>query len=224
MWNPETQPSSSVSVTSEEVARQIKAATDPLTQQLAHLYESMQELKNEQAHRRHEETASSRTASTSAGSTNRSDNVVILSLFSLFQSCSFKILNFVLLFFFANFGFLAIHSSSSSSINFRLMMSFFVGNTVAAHRMAPQPVFRTAIFFSRRYTILRRIHLFLTRKVTLIFVETLLANFFHKYFYVLFLQFFLGSPNFLPCLISISNYKMMIVEFELVKMKYFKYK
>ena len=54
-----------VSVTFEEVARQIKAVTDPPTQQLVHFCELMQELMNEQAHRRHEETASSRTASTS---------------------------------------------------------------------------------------------------------------------------------------------------------------
>ena len=73
MSDPKTETSSSVSVTSEEVARQIKTATDLLTQQLANLCELMQELKNEQANRRHEETASSRTARTSAGSTSWSD-------------------------------------------------------------------------------------------------------------------------------------------------------
>ena len=65
--------SSSVSVTSEEVVRQIKALTDPLTQQLAHLCELMQELRNEQAHRRHEETASSRAARASTSIAGRSD-------------------------------------------------------------------------------------------------------------------------------------------------------
>ena len=70
MSDPKTETSSSVSVTFEEVACQIKAATDPLTQRLANLCELMQELKNEQTNRRHEETASSRTASTSAGSTS----------------------------------------------------------------------------------------------------------------------------------------------------------
>ena len=67
----ETSPS--VSVTSEGVARQIKAVTDPLTQQLAHLCELRQKLRNEQAHRCHEEAASPRAASTSTGSAGRSD-------------------------------------------------------------------------------------------------------------------------------------------------------
>ena len=58
---------------SVSVTRQIKAATDPLTQQLAHLFQLMQELRNEQAHRRHEETASSRSAISSSGSAGRSD-------------------------------------------------------------------------------------------------------------------------------------------------------
>ena len=66
--------SSSASVRSEEVARQIKAVTDPLTQQLAHhLYELLQELGNQQAHRRHEEAASLRAASSYTGSASRSD-------------------------------------------------------------------------------------------------------------------------------------------------------
>ena len=64
MSDLETGTSPSVSVMSEEVARQTKAVTDHLTQQLAHLCELMQELRNEQAHRRHEETAS-RAASSS---------------------------------------------------------------------------------------------------------------------------------------------------------------
>ena len=45
---------SGVSVTSEEVARQIKVVTDPLSQQTAHC-EGIQELRNEQGNRRHEE-------------------------------------------------------------------------------------------------------------------------------------------------------------------------
>ena len=65
--------SRSVSITSEEVARQIKAVTDPLLQQLAHICELMRELKNEQLNRRHEETASARTASSFSGSGGRSD-------------------------------------------------------------------------------------------------------------------------------------------------------
>ena len=68
----ETSPSESVS--SEDVARQIKAVKDPLTQQLALLWELLKELRDEQALRRHEETASSRAASTSTGRKSRSDN------------------------------------------------------------------------------------------------------------------------------------------------------
>ena len=44
MSDPKTETSSSVSVTSEEFARQIKAATDPFTQQLALCCELKQEL------------------------------------------------------------------------------------------------------------------------------------------------------------------------------------
>ena len=51
MSGPETDTPPSTSVTSEEVARQIKAETDPLTQQLAHLCELMQEIDNVQARR-----------------------------------------------------------------------------------------------------------------------------------------------------------------------------
>ena len=43
--------SSSVSVTSEDIAQQIKAVSDLLTQQLAHLCELMLELRNEQMSR-----------------------------------------------------------------------------------------------------------------------------------------------------------------------------
>ena len=83
MSNPENQTSSSVSVTSEEVARRIKAVTDPLIQQLTHLCELMRELRNEQPHRRHEETASSRTVSASTGNVGRSD---IITLFLINRS------------------------------------------------------------------------------------------------------------------------------------------
>ena len=45
MSDPEIETSSSEAVTSEDVERQIRAVTDPLTQQLAHLCESMKELR-----------------------------------------------------------------------------------------------------------------------------------------------------------------------------------
>ena len=48
--------STKVSATSEEVALQVKAVMDPLTQQLAHLCELMKELGNERGHRRHEKS------------------------------------------------------------------------------------------------------------------------------------------------------------------------
>ena len=74
MSDHEVEISPSVSITSEEVACQIKAVFHPLTQQLANLCELMQELKNEQAHRRHEETASLIVARSSTAITGRSDN------------------------------------------------------------------------------------------------------------------------------------------------------
>ena len=77
----ETSPS--VSVTSEKFVCQIKAVTDSLTQQLAHLCELIQELRNEKTHRRHEETASSRAASSSTGSTCRCDNSVQISRYRM---------------------------------------------------------------------------------------------------------------------------------------------
>ena len=54
MSDHEVETSPSVSVTSEKFARQIKPATDPLTQQLAHLFELLQELGSEIGARRHE--------------------------------------------------------------------------------------------------------------------------------------------------------------------------
>ena len=72
--DPETDTSTCVSVTSGEVARQIKAVIDPLTHQLAHFCQLMQELRNELAPRRHEETTSSRAASKSTGSAGQSGN------------------------------------------------------------------------------------------------------------------------------------------------------
>ena len=72
--DPENETTSpSESITFEKVACQIKSLTDPLTQQLAHPSELMKEIRDEQAHRRHEQTASSTAASTSTGSTSRSD-------------------------------------------------------------------------------------------------------------------------------------------------------
>ena len=73
MSDPEIETSSSETVTSGDVERQIRAVTDPLTQQLAHLCELLKELQDEQTHKRHEETASSRAVSTSAGNTSWSD-------------------------------------------------------------------------------------------------------------------------------------------------------
>ena len=73
MSDIENETSTSESVASEDVAPQIRAVTDPLTQQLAHLCELMKELRDEQAHRCHEEAASSRAASTSTGSVGRFD-------------------------------------------------------------------------------------------------------------------------------------------------------
>ena len=67
--------STSVSITSEAVDRQIRAVIDPPSQQLAHLCELMRELKNEQSNRRYKQTASSRVASSSSGSGSWSDNV-----------------------------------------------------------------------------------------------------------------------------------------------------
>ena len=77
MSDPEIETSSSEAVTSEDVERQGRAVAYPLTQQLAHLCELLKELRDAQTHRRHEETASSRSASTSAGSTDRSDNCLV---------------------------------------------------------------------------------------------------------------------------------------------------
>ena len=76
MSDPEYETSSGEVVTSEDVERQIRAVTDPLTQQLAHLYELMKELRDAQTHRRQEETASSRTVSSSSSSTRRSDSLL----------------------------------------------------------------------------------------------------------------------------------------------------
>ena len=72
--DPKIETSSSEAVTSEDVERQIKAVTDPLTQQLAHFGELMKKLWHAQTHRRHEETAFKRTAGTFAGTTSRSDS------------------------------------------------------------------------------------------------------------------------------------------------------
>ena len=47
MSDREAEISWSISVTSGEVARQMRAVTDPVTQQLGHLCELMRELKNE---------------------------------------------------------------------------------------------------------------------------------------------------------------------------------
>ena len=74
MSDHEIKNSSSLSITSEEVFRQNRAVTDPLTQQqLTHLCGLMRELMNDQTNRHHEETASFRSTSSSSGSESRSD-------------------------------------------------------------------------------------------------------------------------------------------------------
>ena len=60
-----------VSVSSEEVARQNGAVTDPFLQQFAHFCNLMQELKDEQVISCHEKTASSIIAFSSSGSGGR---------------------------------------------------------------------------------------------------------------------------------------------------------
>ena len=71
--DPEIETSPSEAVTFEDVERQIRAITDPLTQQLAHLCELMKELRGAHMHGRHEETASSRAFSSSTGARSRFD-------------------------------------------------------------------------------------------------------------------------------------------------------
>ena len=73
--DPETESSPSVFFTSREVARQIRTATDLLTQQLTHFWELIQELKNKHAHRHQEGTASTIAASSPTGISGRSDMV-----------------------------------------------------------------------------------------------------------------------------------------------------
>ena len=53
MSDYEVENSSSVSVTSEKTALQIRAVIDPILQQLAHLLELMRETKSEQSSRCH---------------------------------------------------------------------------------------------------------------------------------------------------------------------------
>ena len=73
MSNHEIETSANVFVTSEKVARQIKAVTHPLSEQLTHPCELIRELRNEQVIRRHDETAS-RAPSPSSGSSGPSDS------------------------------------------------------------------------------------------------------------------------------------------------------
>ena len=58
-----------VSVTSDEVAQQIRAVIDPPTRQFVHFCELMRELKNERANRCHEEIASFGAVSPTSGTT-----------------------------------------------------------------------------------------------------------------------------------------------------------
>ena len=71
--NIETSPSGVV--TSEDVERHVRDVIDVLTQQLAHLCEIKKDLRDAHAHRRHEETASSRATTSSTGGRSRSDMV-----------------------------------------------------------------------------------------------------------------------------------------------------
>ena len=75
MSNHENEKPSSVSITGEEVARPIRAVTDLLKQQSAHLCELMRELKKEQTNRRHEETTCFKATSSWSVTDSRSDLV-----------------------------------------------------------------------------------------------------------------------------------------------------
>ena len=75
MSDHETGNSTSVSVMSEEVAWQIKAVFDSLTQELTHFCKLLRELRDEQFTRCHEQTASFRAACSSSCSSSRSDTV-----------------------------------------------------------------------------------------------------------------------------------------------------
>ena len=74
MSHPEIETSSTEAVTSEDIERQIRAVTDPLTHHLAHLCELMKELRDAHTHRRHEETTSLGATSSSTSRTGRSDS------------------------------------------------------------------------------------------------------------------------------------------------------
>ena len=66
-----------VSVTSEEVARQAKAVTDPLKQHVAHQRKAFRKMENEQYNARHEEAASFKAASLLSSIVNRLDNKLL---------------------------------------------------------------------------------------------------------------------------------------------------
>ena len=75
MSDHEAENSSNVSVTSWEVAREVRAVTDPLTQQLPHICELLRRFNNEQAKRYPEETASFTASGSTSGSDSRSDSL-----------------------------------------------------------------------------------------------------------------------------------------------------
>ena len=75
MSDHENEKPSGVSIRPEEVAGQIRALTDLLKQQSAHLCELMRELMNEQTNRRHEETTSFKVSSSSCVTDSWSDMV-----------------------------------------------------------------------------------------------------------------------------------------------------
>ena len=87
MTDPESETSSSGAVTSEGVESQMRAVTDPLTQQLAHLCELMKDLRDAQTLRRHEEAASSRAIGSCTSSTSITDTHILQVIALLKTQC-----------------------------------------------------------------------------------------------------------------------------------------
>ena len=75
MSDPKTEPSLSEDAASENVERQIRDVSDPLTQHLAQLCALLKELGDAHTHGRHKETTSSKTTGSSTSSRSRSDIV-----------------------------------------------------------------------------------------------------------------------------------------------------
>ena len=94
MLDPEIETSSSEAVSSEDVEHQIRAVTELLTQKLVHLCELTKELRDALAHRRHEETASSRALNSSIGGTSWSDSSHFIKLIIRMLTHSLHLLEF----------------------------------------------------------------------------------------------------------------------------------